>query len=460
MVYRWLAALAALLIGALALTSSFAQEENGSAAAAASEDTGGSAFAVSGIRLDVRAKSVEAARDAAFREAPRQAWPRLWARLTGRDAKQAPALSDAALDAMIDSIEVESERFGATRYIATLGVVFDRQRAGQRLPAGARILQSRPMLLVPMLIDAGAMTTADSDSPWYQAWQRFGGGSSVIDYVKLKGSAGDRVLLNGWQTGRGNRNLWRTVLSSYTADNVLVAEARLNRSYPGGPVAADFVARYGPDSRELERFSLRAASPAGVPEMMETAVKRIDGIYARALQDGTLQADDSLSLALAPIAAPPSEIDDGFRAGASLTATLVTPDAYAWSSVKAILDVMPQIEQAILETLSVGGTSRLRINYGGSFEGLRYALDQRGLRLEPGEAGYRLRRRIEGEAPLAAPVAAVPAPPAAPQPGGATPSAAGPADGRVPIAVPPPPAPPTDNDTPESLLPPAPADPN
>ncbi|MGB3721588.1 MAG: hypothetical protein WA979_02070, partial [Pacificimonas sp.] len=421
---RWFAALAAFFFGAFALTATLAQDD---APQESGGGAGGAAFAVGGIRLDVRAKSVGEARDAAFREAPRQAWPKLWARLTGLSAERAPSLSDAALDAMIDSIEVERERFGDDRYIATLGVVFDRQRAGRRLPAGARILQSRPMLVLPVLVDAGAVTTVDADSPWFQAWQRFGGASSVIDYIRPKGTSGDQILLNGWQGARGDRRLWRNILTGYQAHNVLVAQARLRRSYPGGPISAIFVARHGPDSEELERFELRAANPSEIPEMMGTAVTRIDGIYARALQDGTIQADDSLSLALAPIEAPAAEIDDGFEAGQVLTATVVTPDAFAWSSMKATLDAMPQIEQATLQTLNIGGTSSVRIAYTGTYARLRYALDQRGVRLEPGEAGYRLRKRVDGEAALTAPVERVgipianPAPPPASRPAPADP---------------------------------------
>ncbi|MBV7257039.1 hypothetical protein KCG44_09615 [Pacificimonas sp. WHA3] len=464
--FRVFHALAALGFVLAAITSLAAQD----APPAEESSATGAAFAVHGIHLDVRAKSAEQARDAAFREAPRRAWPKLWARLTGAGEAAAPGMSDAALDAMIDSIEVQEERFGDGRYIATLGVVFDRVRAGRRLPAGARVLQSRPLLLIPVLKEAGAVSTLDPDSEWFAAWREFGSDSSVIDYVKPQGTPGDRILLGAWQTKRDDRAIWRSALSKYRADNVLIAEADMRRSYPGGPIIATFVARHGPDARILDSFQLTAGGPAEAAAMMQRAVKRMDGLYASALQDGTLRADDALSLALAPIETAADQLDDGFEAGQSVTASVVTATAESWRRIETVLNDVPQIEQAALDVLDIGGTSTVRIGFIGSYEGLRYALDRRGLRLEPGEAGYRLRPRIDGEAPLSPPVSAggtpgaVPAPPEAPAvgapgtaPPGARPAPAEPQErpgNRQPDAAErPEPAAPAEEGAPQSLLP-------
>ncbi|MEM8825654.1 MAG: hypothetical protein AAGD40_01835 [Pseudomonadota bacterium] len=442
-------ALVILVVGALR-----AQEGAADAETAAPDEpaAAGAAFAVEGIPLDVKADTVLEARDAAFREAPRQAWPRLWSRLTGRDVDDAPILGDAALDAMIDSIEVETERFGNGRYIARLGVIFDRVRAGRRLPPGARVLQSQPLLLVPILTDAGATSTLDPDTGWFQAWQDFSSGSSVIDYVRPQGTAGDRILLGGWTARRDDRAAWRLALARYEANNVLTAEARLDRSYPGGPILATFAARHGPAGVELERFTMRAEGPADLPTLFADAVKRMDAIYARALQDGTLQADEALSLALAPIAAPAPEIDDGSGAPRTLIANVLTPDPVSWGGIAERLDQVPIIDRIVLESFALGGTSEVGIVYRGSYEALRLALDQRGLRLEPGEAGLRLRPRSAGEAPLAAPDD---------QDGDGTGSASARPSNRAPIPISTPDAPDSAppagasarEDTPRSLLP-------
>lgn len=357
----------------------------------------GAAFTVSGIEIDVGAPTSDAARDAAFKEAPRRAWPRLWARLTGNEADSAPQMSDAALSAIIDGIEIQREQLGEGRYIATLGVAFDRQRAGRRLPAGARVIQSRPMLLVPVLTEAGAMSTYEPYSPWFKAWQAFPASSSTIDYVRPRGSAADRVIVNGWQGLRGDRRLWRQILGRYSADNVVTAEARLRRTYPGGPVSGYFLARYGPDAEILDSFSLRASSSAEIPAMLSQAVQRMDGAYTRALEEGVLQAEDSLSANLSSISAPPVEIDDGFEALGLIIAQVPTPAADDWVALENAISGVPAVDRLTLTSLQVGGLSEVELATSASEAQLRAALAARNLTLVGSDGNYIIRRRQTGD---------------------------------------------------------------
>ena len=52
--------------------------------------------------------------------------------------------------------------------------------------------------------------------------------------------------------------------------------ARLERQWPGGPVRGTFTARYGPDSRPLDTFTLKADSADALPAMLAQAVERIE----------------------------------------------------------------------------------------------------------------------------------------------------------------------------------------
>ena len=58
--------------------------------------------------------------------AQRQGFKALWAKTNNRPASQAPNLPDSTLDEMVSSIVVEREQIGPTRYIADLGILFDR----------------------------------------------------------------------------------------------------------------------------------------------------------------------------------------------------------------------------------------------------------------------------------------------------------------------------------------------
>lgn len=398
---------AVLLVLAAPLLAEDTPAEDAPAAAAETASVGGSAFVISNIAVDVSAKSAEAARIVAFREAAKRAWPQLWARMTGSPADSAPRLPDSAVEGMVSGIEVEREHYSSTRYIASLGVVFDRNQAGERLPESARILQSRPLLLLPLLVDGGVRTVYEGNSPWQQAWARFGTDSSPIDYIRATGKNGDAVLLNGWQARRDNRLLWRSILSRYGAENLLVAEAHLDRSYPGGPIVGTFLARHGPDSEILARFRLKAGAAGELDTMLDTAVSRIDAAYAEALQTGKLRSEAALTLELGTIGAVSPILDeaDGMIGARGVSMNVVTPDAATWSALEAAINSVPEVDELTILSLSVGGTSQIRISYSADYGQLRYALDQRGLRLEPGESGLRLRRRAAGEIPLPAPAA-------------------------------------------------------
>lgn len=366
---------------------------------------GSSAFVVNNIDVDVVGKNTDEARLAAFREAQRRAWPQLWSRMTGNPVAQAPKLNDGALDSMVAGIEVEAERFSIKRYIGRLAVVFDRVRAGKYLSSSVQVLTSPPMLLLPVLHDAGASTVYEANSPWLRAWARYRAPASPMQYVRATTMVGDAVLLNAYQARRDDRKLWGNILNRFRAADVLTAEAKLDRGYPGGPIAGTFTARHGPDSAMIARFRLRAGSAAELDQMLDEAVRRIDASYALALRDGRLRSDPSLIADLAPVinVAPTIALTEPV---AGLEVNVATPDASAWAALESALRNTPTVNGVTLLSLSLGGTSRVRIGHGDSYDWLLYHLDQRGLRLEQGEAGPRLRRKLPTDAPIARPLTA------------------------------------------------------
>ena len=407
------------------------------APAHAQEDAG--AFTVGSVSVDVAGKSAIAAREGGWREAQRRAWPQLWSRLTGAPAVNAPKLGDSALDAIVQAIEVEKEAVGATRYVATLGIVFDRARAGKYLGASARMLRSSPMLLMPVLVDGGTRTAYEKRTPWLAAWARFGRESTPLDYVRAPGTAGDAVILTGAQAYRSDRGRWRAVLARYAAADVLVAEAVLTRRWPGGPVDARFRALHGPDGEELARFTLSAPSADALPATLDAAVRRIDSAYTEALRAGRLHAEEDLTVDLAPVIRGGPTLDVADIGGPSIEVEVETPDAGAAAQIEDKVRTAAGVLDARLTSVAFGGVSRLRIGYLGDRAALAYALDQAGLRLE----GKRLRARRADEAPLPPPAPPVDA--AAPPGGTVTTEGVDEADGaaldRPAAAGPPPPRP-------------------
>ena len=398
----------------------------------AQDDAG--AFAISGIAVDVAGKDAIRAREGGWREAQRRAWPQLWSRLTGAPAVNAPKLGDSALDAIVQAIEVEKEAVGPNRYIATLGVVFDRARASKYLGASARMLRSSPMLLMPVLIDGGTRTAYEKRTIWAAAWARFRTDSSPVDYVRAPGTAGDALILTAAQAYRPDRARWRAALQRYAAADVLVAEVLLTRSWPGGPVSARFRALHGPDGELMGAFVLNAASEAELPGVLDAGARKVDEAYTQALREGRLHADEDLTVALNPVESSAPTIGVQASGGDSVLVEIDTPDAAAESAIEDKLRIVDGVIGTRLESAAFGGVSRLRIRYVGDLEALRYGLDQSGLRLETAGGRSRLRARRADEAPLPPPAPPIPAPSEGPGTTETVPANEGPPDAT---AIPP-----------------------
>ena len=257
---------------------------------------------VTGIHVDVGGADAQSARYAAWRIAQRQGFRALYAKMHGVALNQAPNLPDMTLDDIVASINIENEQIGPNRYIADLGILFDRARAAQYLGVeGGEVQRSNPMLLVPIITTGGAQTSVELRNAWQRAWAQFRTSQSPIDYVRVSGLGVDPMLVNAAQTRRPGRGWWRNIIDLYGAADILVAEVQLQRLYPGGPARARFIARHGPDDEIVGGFTLTAPNSDAVPGMMAEGVRRMDQLFADALAAGRLERDSSLDLPPPPI---------------------------------------------------------------------------------------------------------------------------------------------------------------
>ena len=84
-----------------------------------------------------------------------QGFRALWAKTHNRPISEAPTVPDSTLDELVSSIVVEREQIGPNRYIADLGILFDRARSAELLGVGGEVRRSAPMLLIPVLVTGG-----------------------------------------------------------------------------------------------------------------------------------------------------------------------------------------------------------------------------------------------------------------------------------------------------------------
>lgn len=399
----------ASLAGALVLVALFAalagqaliaqvEGDRGIAPVASSND-----ISVGGIAVNVQGDNSKDARQKGWKLAQRLGWQKLG----GSD------ISDPQLEGMVSAMVIEREQLGPRRYIATLGVVFDRAKAGALLGATTDATHaSAPMLTIPVLYQGGTYTVYETRNDWQQAWAQFQPGTSPIDYVRPSGAGGESLLLNFGQMSRRSRSWWRTILDEFGATDVVIPEAALRREWPGGPVTGTFTARYGPDDTYLDSFTLTAPNDDGVPDMLGAAVKRFDTIFANALAAGVLRPDPTLNQGLVSLNPTVAALINSERqvrnqqeaaaaaaakAGtelpvqpvttapppapavvASYVVQFATPDGRSVDAALASVRGAAGVRGAATSSIAIGGVSVMRVSYGGSLEALAGALRARG----------------------------------------------------------------------------------
>ena len=365
---------------------------------------------VGGIEINVTGDNAEEARQKGWREAQRMAWEKLGG----------PDLSDSQLQGLVSAIVIQQEETGPRRYVATLGVAFDRQRASGYLGSSGETRRSAPMLVLPVTVSGGTDLMYQQVNPWQRAWAEYQPGASRIDYVRPSGAGGESLLLTYGQTGRRSRNWWATIIDQFGAADVLVPIARLDYSYPGGPIVGSFTARHGPDNEYLGSFTMRADSPRQLNAMLERAVARFDEMFVEALADGTIRPDPTLNRAGGMVDADIARLIAQSRAilaraeaarnrstqteeedvadanaaqagaaeggeGASVVNLFVnvpTPDAAAFDAALATVRGTPGVRGASVASTAIGGTSVLSVSYAGTVDDLIGALAQGGYNVQ------------------------------------------------------------------------------
>ena len=371
---------------------------------------------VGGIEVDVSGDTADEAREAGWREAQRKGW----AKLGG------PSLPDSQLQSLVSAVVIEQERIGPRRYIATLGIIFDRARASRYLGGNAQRTQSAPMLLLPVTLSGGSAMVYQQRNPWQRVWAEYQAGSSRINYVRPSGAGGDSLMLTYGQTTRRSRLWWRNILDQFGAADVLVPIARLEYQYPGGPVKGYFTARYGPDSEFLDSFTLTAKNDQDLPRMLSQAVTRFDDIFEAALADGKLRPNPTLNLGgegadpvlqrLIEIGRAAQAQERAQRAAAAAgeagegtspatptptpTAAVVSsyvvqfasPDAGTIDATLSAVRATAGVRGAATSSIAIGGTSVMSVSYGGSLSDLAGALRARGFTVTQGSNALAISR--------------------------------------------------------------------
>ena len=169
-------------------------------------------------------------------------------------------------------------------------------------------------------------------------------------------------------------------------------EVQLQRLWPGGPAIGTFTARHGPDDQVLGRFTLRVENSAAIPKLLDEGVRRLDLIYAAALDAGQLRPDPTLDRRRRRRRSrrSPEEPTDRDRPDArrprpcrpaqttTFSVQVETPDAAAVSRAELGVSRVRGVTSAITTSLALGGTSVMRVTFMGDPAAFQAALQAQG----------------------------------------------------------------------------------
>ena len=125
--------------------------------------------------------------------------------------------------------------------------------------------------------------------------------------------------------------------------------------------------------------------------MLAEGVRRLDLIYARALDQGLLRPDPSLVIIQPPLPPPPEEEiaedplvpeEEGQEvptgAAARFSVQVATPDAAAVQGAEVSVSRVNGVTSAITTSLALGGTSIMQVTFVGDAASLQAALQAQG----------------------------------------------------------------------------------
>ena len=144
-------------------------------------------------------------------------------------------------------------------------------------------------------------------------------------------------------------------------------------------------ARGGPDNKLFGQFALRVDNAAGLPQLLDAGVKRLDDLYQAASRGGLLRTDTGLSY-VAPVATTEEQVlpDDSLpitapsAGGMTISVQFDSPGAGAVNATEAAMRAVPGVSTAATSSLALGGVSVMTVTYVNSPDAFRSALQARG----------------------------------------------------------------------------------
>ena len=209
-----------------------------------------SLFEVRGVEVDVTAANATEAREQAMAEGEQLAFRRLLERLTLRtDYSRLPTPGADQVAATVKDFSVAEEKASDVRYLARLNFRFKendirRILMGYSLPFAETF--SKPVLVLPVYEQTGALILWDDPNPWREAWTRISSGDRLVPLTLPRGDLADIAAIGSEQAVDGDAPRLAAIAKRYGAGDALVAHAILRKDVLGlQPELEVYITRHG-----------------------------------------------------------------------------------------------------------------------------------------------------------------------------------------------------------------------
>jgi hypothetical protein len=322
-------------------------------------------FTVSGVSVDVTAGTTVEARDRAIGEAQRLAFEQLYDRIAVGSA-DAPNLSAAELQRLVQGFEVADERSSAVRYLATYTVSFDPDAVrGLLRERGRRFADyaSPPLVLLPAYGSASAWAVFEGAGPVRQGWERISYNDPLLPVILPFGDLQDLRAVSRDEALRRDPAAMSRLAARYNAGGVLAVYVQPMAGSAQAPTRLDVMAvRFDTGGGETPvRLTVDAAAGEQPGAIFATAARQVQARLRDAWKT-QVSVDPSAAQNHIDAVLPVSGLSD-------------------WVEARRRLAQVSLLSGTQLQSLSPREV-RLGLDFRGDEAQLRSALARRGLSLE------------------------------------------------------------------------------
>ena len=328
-----------------------------------------SLYEVRNIAVDETAGSEVAAKEKGLATAKRRGLQRLLATLTLRqDRQRLPEIGADRLEQMVHGLSVADEKMsrGQGRYLANVTIKFRPDLIRDLLRNNSIPFvetQSKKLLILPILRQAGTAQLWEEGNLWFRAWARQELAGDLVPVVLPWGDITDVAVINVRQALAGNQEKLRELARKYKADGVALTVARLEKDPLSSKLKAVIETQVMAPGWENSRFSAQYEGSEN---------QALEQVFALASRNTLSEMVETWKR---------GNLVDYSAGGKNIVVTVNVGGLQEWISIRRRLDDQATISAYNLEGLSIR-QAVLSLDYIGTTDQLRTALAQNDLRLD------------------------------------------------------------------------------